>query len=241
MELRWDRLNWQDIKRLTAEGYDTVLIPVGTIEAHGCIPLGTDNIIPETMANRIAPELKTLVAPTINYGITHSLIAYPGSLTVTPETFTSYMTEIMLSFIKTGMKNLIVLNGHGGQIKELKDAAFKVHYETDIKVAVIHWWEMVAGLEIKHYGKTGGHAALDETAALQACAPETVQPDLYKPEMHYRVQRGTNVYPNPGTILNYDDDYGELDFDQGKADAFFDEVCRKVVDFIKDIKVRWEE
>ncbi len=240
MELRWDRLNWQDIKRLVNEGYDTVLIPVGTIEAHGCIPLGTDNIIPETMANRIAPDLKVLIAPTINYGITQSLIAYPGSLTVSPATFISYMTEIMKSFVKSGMKKLIVLNGHGGQTKQMKEVAFTVHTETEAKVAVIQWWDMVAGLEEKLYGKTGGHAALDETAALQACAPETVQPDLYNPDMHYRYQPGTTVYPNPATILNYQDNYGELDFDQAKADAYFDEVCVKVTDFIKDIIERWE-
>lgn len=241
MELRWDRLNWQDIKRLTEEGYDTVLIPVGTIEAHGCIPLGTDNIIPETMAERIAPELKTLIAPTINYGITNSLIAYPGSLTVTSETFINYMVEIMLSFVKSGMKKLIVLNGHGGQTKELKDVAFKVHLETNTKVAVLQWWDMVAGLEVKHYGKTGGHAALDETAALQACAPETVQPKLYNPDMHYRYQPGTSVYPSPSTILNYEDNYGELDFNQAKANAFFDEICQKVTTFIKDISSRWDQ
>ena len=239
MELRWDRLNWQDIKRLASEGYDTVLFPVGTIEAHGCIPLGTDNIIPETIAQRIAPEIKALIAPTVNYGVTNSLLAYPGSLTVKSETMTNYIAEILLSMVQSGMNKIIVLNGHGGHLTEIKNAANMVHHQTRAKIMVVHWWILCAGIEQKHYGKTGGHAALDETAAIIACAPETVQSELYDPSMHYRMRSGTNVYPNGSTILTYDDNAGDLDFDQAKASAYFDDVCVKVKETILETLQFW--
>lgn len=239
MELRWDRLIWQDIAKLQKQGYDSVIIPVGTIEAHGVIPLGTDNIIPETIALRIAPDIKALVAPTISYGITKSLLDYPGSLTVSPQIFAGYVTEILNSFARTGMKKLFVMNGHGGQFDELKDAAHKVHQDTGVKIAVLHWWVLCDGLTEKHYNTSGGHAAVDETAAIIACAPETVKKEYYDSNMLYYVRPGANVYPIPSTILTYKENTGGLDFDQAKANSYFDDVCSIVKDSILDILKRW--
>ncbi|MCP4582713.1 MAG: creatininase family protein [candidate division Zixibacteria bacterium] len=241
MELRWDRLGWQDIDSLIKRGYDSVILPVGTIEAHGVIPLGTDNFIPETMAERIAEQTKSLIAPTVNYGITRTLMTYPGSLTVSPPTFQAYITEILMSMVSVGMKKLIVLNGHGGQFDELKAAAFDVFEKTSAKVAVIHWWVLCQDLVEKHYGTSGGHAAVDETAAIIACAPETVQKDKYDPEMLYYVRPGTNVYPNPSTVLIFKENTGELNFDEKTANSYFDDVCETVKGFIQETFKRWDQ
>ena len=160
MERNLNRLNWQNVKKQVEAGCHRVILPVGTMEAHGAIPLGTDNIIPETMAERIAEKCEALIAPTVNYGVTKSLIKYPGSLTVSSETFTVYMYEIMSSLVKSGFTEIIVLNGHGGHIREMKEAAYKAHFEDDAKVAVIEWWEMCHDLVEKHYQTSGGHAAV---------------------------------------------------------------------------------
>jgi len=240
MELRWDRFNWQDIKKLKERGYDSVIIPVGTIEAHGVVPLGTDNFIPEAIAQKIAADTKSLIAPTINYGITKSLLSYPGSLTVSSATFQTYITEILFSLAAGGMNKLVVLNGHGGQMDELKAAAYDVFAKTRVKIAVIHWWILCGHLVEKHYGTSGGHAAVDETAAVIACVPDTVHKDKYKPDMLYQVKPGTNVYPNPSTILIYKENTGALDFDTEKAKVYFDDVCETVKQFILDTFKRWQ-
>jgi len=241
MELKWNKLGWQEFGKLIEQGYDSVLLPIGTVEAHGVIPLGTDNIIPETMAERLAPKTKSLIAPTVNYGITKSLLSYPGSLTVSSAAFQNYVTEIMLSMVKTGMKKLVVLNGHGGQFDELKNAAFEVYNQTDVRVAVIHWWVLCSDLVDKHFGTSGGHAAVDETAAIIACAPETVRPDDYDPAMLYHVKPGTNVYPNPSTILIYKENTGELNFDSATANKYFDDVCSVVEKFILQTFKSWDQ
>jgi creatinine amidohydrolase len=240
MELRWDKLNWQDIEGLKKQGYDSVIIPVGTIEAHGVVPLGTDNLIPETIARKIAADTKLLIAPTVNYGITKSLLSYPGSLTVSSTTFQAYITEILLSLAAGGINKLVILNGHGGQMDELKAAAYDVFAKTRVKIAVIHWWILCGHLVEKHYGTSGGHAAVDETAAVIACAPDTVQKDKYKPDMLYHIKPGTSVYPNPSTILIYQENTGALDFDSNKAKAYFNDVCDTVKQFILDTFKRWQ-
>jgi len=73
-----DELNWMEFRDLVPSKINTVLIPVGTVEAHGVTHNGTDNTIPTAIARRIAPSLNALVAPTLNYGITGSLEAFAG-------------------------------------------------------------------------------------------------------------------------------------------------------------------
>lgn len=71
-----------EFKKLVPKKTAAVLVPVGTIEAHGIAGLGTDNQIPLSVAGRIADKVNALIAPAINYGITRTLLPYPGSLTV---------------------------------------------------------------------------------------------------------------------------------------------------------------
>jgi len=240
MELRWNRLNWKKFEDLLKQGYSRVILPVGTIEAHGVTPLGTDNIIPETIAERIAPEIKAIIAPTVNYGITRSLLKYPGSLTITPSTFKAFITELLFSFAKCGMKEIVVINGHGGQNNELKQAAYEVHEKTSAKVAVVHWWDLCEEQTEKYYDTSGGHGAVDETAAVIACAPDTIYEDMYNPDMLYHVKPGTNVYPIPSSILIYKENTGALDFDRQKANDYFKAVCDTIKDFLLDTFRHWE-
>lgn len=241
MELKWNRLNWQDFEDLQKKGYNRVILPVGTIEAHGVIPFGTDNIIPEKIAERIAPDIKAIIAPTVSYGVTRSLIRYPGSLSVSSSTLKAYILEILSSMVSKGMEKIVVINGHGGHLDELKQIAFELHEKTCAKIAVIHWWILCQDIGPKIYGTEGGHAAVDETAAIIACAPETVREEKYDPDMIYHFKQGVNVYPSPSTIIIYKENTGALDFDTKKADDYFKAVCERVKDFILDTFYRWDK
>jgi len=241
MELRWDRLNWQDFEDLQKKGYDRVILPLGTIEAHGVIPLGTDNIIPENIAQRIAPDIKAIIAPTVSYGVTRSLLHYPGSLSVSSPTLKAYIFEILSSMVSKGMEKIVIINGHGGHMDELKQIAFEIHEKPRAKVIVIHWWVLCQDLGPEIYDTEGGHAAVDETAAIIASAPETVKKDKYSLDMLYHFRQGVNVYPSPSTIIIYKENTGALDFDAKKADDYFKAVCQKVKDFILDIFERWDK
>ena len=84
---RMEDLTWQRFGELVPRRIDRVLVPVGTMEAHGVLPLGTDTLIPARLAERLAPDLDALVAPAMPYGLTSSLLAYPGSMTLERRTF----------------------------------------------------------------------------------------------------------------------------------------------------------
>ena len=241
MPLKLENMNWMEFDELVPDKIDTVILPVGTIEAHGVTNLGTDVTIPVFISEKIAEDLNAIVAPPVYYGITRTLYSYPGSLTVSSPVFESYLTEIMLSLAEKGFLRILVINGHGGHIDELKNAAMKVHRDKKAKVTVIHWWILCEGLTKKFFGETGGHAGLDENAAVLAIDKDLVKKRRYKKDMVYLQKSGIHSLPGPGSILISKEGEGYPDFDMKKAKAYIDRVVKKIKDDVSEIFERWEQ
>jgi creatinine amidohydrolase len=240
MQRELQKLTWKNIRQLVPEKINRIVFPVGTIEAHGAAALGTDNIIPESMALYLAEQIDALIAPTLNYGITKSLYGYPGSMTIKPDNFEHFVSDILRSFNDIGFEQVIILNGHGGNNGPLKTAAQNIFYKYKIKVAVIHWWELCSELVVEFYGEAGGHAGLDETAMVQAVDESYVDKSLFDDNMPYKFEPGADIYPIPGSILLYTEGEGLPDFDAEKARQFQVKVFARIEEFVKMILSRWE-
>jgi len=241
MERELQRLSWTKVKNLVPENIQTVLIPIGTMEAHGSNALGTDNLIPEKLALMLGDRLNALIAPTLNYGITKSLYLYPGASTIQPANFIPFVVDILNSMVKDRFKYIIILNGHGGNNDALKQAAYDVHLQKNAFVAVVHWWMLVSELTKKHFGEAGGHAALDETAMVQAIDPALADKDELTEDMIYLVGGGADVYPSPGSVLLYKEGEGRPTFDHEMAKTFLPKVADAVGDFIEGTIRRWQQ
>lgn len=236
----WEELNWTEFGKLVPDKYDTAIVPVGTIEAHGVSPLGTDNLIPMEICSRIAEDLKAIIAPPLNYGITSSLLGYPGSLSLSSETFEKCVSELLISMADCKFRRIVLINGHGGQIEQLGRAARAAWQAKRINIAVVHWWVCCDDIVERIYGRGGGHAATDENAAVQAFRPDLIKKDLYSDDMVYNQPGGFTAYPNPGTIITYKEGAGYLDFDQGKAEEYFKAAVERVKGHILEIFKRWD-
>lgn len=241
MSLKLENMNWMEFKELVPDKIDAVILPVGTIEAHGVTNLGTDVTIPLFIAEKIADDLNAIIAPPIYYGITRTLYSYPGSLTVSSPVFESYLIEIMLSLGDKDFSRILVINGHGGHIDELKNAAMKVHREKKVKVAVIHWWILCEELTKKFFGETGSHAGLEENAAVLAINKDLVKRRRYKKDMVYLHKSGIYSLPGPGSILIHKKGEGYPDFNEKKAKAYMDKVVKKIKDDVLEIFENWEK
>jgi creatinine amidohydrolase len=235
------RLTWTRIKHLVPDKIQTALLPIGTVEAHGAAAVGTDNIIPETIAAMEAERVNALIAPTLNYGITTSLYQYPGSIRIDPKHFAPFVLDILTSLADTGFSHVFVLNGHGGNNASLREAAYAAHRDRRIGVAVIHWWQLVAELTREYFGEAGGHGGIDETACMQAIDPDLVDKAEYSEEMAYLVNPGADVYPAAGSVLLYKGGEGHPNFDEKQAADYLPKVAHTVGDFVLSTIARWKQ
>ena len=58
-----DDLNWKEFQQLVPAKIKTVILTVGTLEAHGFINNGADNTVPVAIAKAIAGDINALIAP----------------------------------------------------------------------------------------------------------------------------------------------------------------------------------
>jgi creatinine amidohydrolase len=225
-------MNWIDFKKLIPKRIKTVILPIGTIEAHGVIPLGTDNIIPERIALEIAEKIDAVIAPTLNYGITRSLLPYPGSITLRENTFLRVVKEIAAGLADNAFETVIFLNGHGGHIEELKHVVHRLWQDKKVKSIIIHWWFLTEQLVKKIWGESGGHAGLDETAMIYAIDKSLVKKRYLKKDLAMLRKPGFRPTPFPAPIILYKEGEGFPKLDK-RCRKFFDESVKLIAKEIK--------
>lgn len=180
MRMKLEELTWPEFEGVRRR-VDTVVIPVGSVEAHGRhLPLGTDTFAPLEIAKRVDERVRelgrdVLIAPPIWYGHTFALNAYPGTINVGADAFKAYMREIMREFAAEGFRRIVLLNGHGGNHSPLVLAAEEVAEEfPEVEVWLINWW-IDFREDILSICSSQGHAGQDETSVILAVRPELVK------------------------------------------------------------------
>ena len=238
-----DRINWMEFRDIVPSKITTVLLPTGTLEPHGVINNGADNTAPFAMAKTIAKRTNALIAPTLSYGITGSMEAYPGAFQITEAAYRPFVKQILEGLAKNGFRNIIILNGHGGgQTAVLQSVAAEVATEKRVRTLVINWWSFASDETKEVFGEDGGHAGWNETAFIQAIDPTLVHPEKYTgPEMTTaNPAPGTwSAVPSPSSIGLYQKGQGFPKFDQAKADLYYKKVTDKVANLIIEIVKKW--
>lgn len=221
------------------------MIPVGTIEAHGAIPLGTDNLIPEALADALAPKLSALVAPTVAYGVTNSLLPYPGSTTVSSSTFRAYLFEAAAGLVDAGFGRIVLLNGHGGQSDEVADVVARLWNEKRAYAVAVEWWGFCAELSREIYGEhTSGHAGVEETAMVLATAPDLVDRERAPSVRRTPRRAGLRARPFPASVILDRPEVrgdGAPDLDPEKAERFFRGCVDRLEEALRDVFAGWDE
>ncbi|MBO9409631.1 creatininase family protein [Shimia sp. R9_1] len=90
------------------------LIPVGSTEPHGgSTPMGDYRLV-EALAQRLASTSDCIAVPTLPFGHATYFQNVPGGIALSAETFAAVFAEIVNGLIRDGARNILVLNGHGG-------------------------------------------------------------------------------------------------------------------------------
>jgi creatinine amidohydrolase len=239
-----ERINWMEFQEWIPGKINTVLLPTGTLEPHGVANNGADNTAPFAISNTIAQRINSMVAPTLAYGMTGSLAAYPGALQMSAEVYKPFVKEILQGLVKNKFKTIIIINGHGGgQTAVLKEVAAEIANEYGVRTLVINWWSFAADITQDVFGENGGHAGWNENAFIQAIDPSLIQQARYSDDLATASpQNGSwSATPFPSSIILYQEGQGYIKFDQQKADEYFKKVTDKMASFIIEIKTKWDK
>ena len=235
-------LCWQEFGELVPAKIATVLVPFGSLEPHGVIPNGTDSLAPAAMARDIAARVDALIAPVLNYGMTDAMKAYPGAVSIPAEAYGPFAEAVLDNLAANGFRNLIVLNGHGGNTAALNAAATRVANARRVRVLVVNWWTLADDITKSVFKQNGGHAGNNETAYIQAFLPEHIHPERYKPEMAAPIPPAGayTAVPVPSTILLYEKGQGYPTFDAAQAKDYFRKVNDRVAELVLDTIAKWD-
>lgn len=121
--MKYQDENAFDVKEQIREN-NVAILPVGAVEAHGPhLPLGTDNILAERLATKLAERVNGYELPLLPFGQVWSLKEFPGSLNVSNQSMVSLLTDIGTSLHRQGFRVFVMLNTHLGNATALKEAA----------------------------------------------------------------------------------------------------------------------
>jgi len=239
-ERRLSRLNWMEMGELVPRRVHTLLLPVGTLEAHGITSLGTDNEIPARLSEALAERLNAIVAPTIPYGVTTHLGALAGGTHVLEPAFEEYVLAVLTTLSHQGFSNIILMNGHGGNTQALREAARRAHEQSGLYVAVFSWWTETRAISEEVLGAPGGHAGSDETAAMLAIASDQVFPERWDPSLAFEHRDSLIAYPIPGSLIFYGGRRSDPVFHTKRALAFWERVVEHAGEVLEDLVIRWD-
>ena len=183
----WSDLSTRDFAQLDTARTIAVL-PVAAIEQHGPhLPVNVDTALVEgviaSALPHLANDLPVLFLPTQAVGLSPEHQRFPGTLTLRAETVIALWTQIGESVARSGIKKLVLLNSHGGQVGVLDIVARDLRARLDMLVYSVNWFNLplldAQGHDLNaqfsaEEHRFGIHAGEIETSMMLALAPQQV-------------------------------------------------------------------
>ena len=177
-----EELTWPEVRDAIAGGAKTAIYYAGSTEQNGPhMVTGKHNVVARHVAGRIAAALgNALVYPVMPFAPTGDAASksghmrFPGSVSVTDETFAAVARDVAASARAAGFTHIVLMGDHGGGQEALAKVAegldrlwaaqgVRVHYVPAVYVE--------AGRRVEDYLKArglsvGAHAGVPDTSEL---------------------------------------------------------------------------
>ncbi len=157
------------IKSMSAEvekaSHSLVILPVGSLEQHGTeAPLGCDGLVADALCRKAGGLTSTPVLPALYYGCSYSHTSFPGTFSISLETYSKLLGEIISEAERNGFENILIVSGHGGN----RQAAEKAMAEAvgTISCSYMGYWQFpgVQEKENRLFKKAGYHITAPEVS-----------------------------------------------------------------------------
>lgn len=181
---------------------EVIIIPTGSTEIHGPhLGVGNDILtasrVCEEVAGAMYPRVLVCRALWVGYAIHNMCKSFTGTITLNAETYIQVLYEVAESLLRHGVKRVVFINGHGGNVEPNTVACRKIredfysHYGVDLEVGFLSYWDVISPETWKSVLEVGelaiGHGGEAETSLLMAVAPQAVRTDYMKapdPRLH---------------------------------------------------------
>ena len=179
----WADLGTRDFAQLDPVRTVAVL-PLGSTEQHGPhLPLAVDRVLVDGVIAAALPhlpaDLPVLFLPTQQVGYSPEHARFDGTLTLSSATLISAWTELGQCVGRAGLRKLLLLNAHGGQVSLMDIVARELRGHCKLIVYSCNWWNLplgdeVTGLFSDQEHRFGVHAGEIETSMMLALRPQQV-------------------------------------------------------------------
>ncbi|MFC1508490.1 creatininase family protein [Candidatus Omnitrophota bacterium] len=173
-------------ERIASGKLKAAIIPTGSTEQHNeHLALAMDTSAALVISQLTAMELypKVIVTTPVPFGICPYWMNRQGTLSVREETFTGLVYDICCSMKTHGIEAILVVNGHGGNIRTLNNIIPGFSTELGIPIETCSYWDSVSRDQRKEFTESGvvpGHADEFETSFALAAFPERVRRTTYE-------------------------------------------------------------
>ncbi len=176
-----------DWLNLTTEEFDRAriaVLPLAAVEQHGPhLPVGVDTYIAEAYLARVRAllpaDLSALFLPVQAVGASDEHRTFRGTLTLSPETALAAFIEIGESVHRAGIRKLVIINSHGGNITLIDLAARQLRVRHAMLAVHTSWGRLgyPDGLFSQDERTHGIHGGEIETSIMLARHPDLVRRD----------------------------------------------------------------
>jgi creatinine amidohydrolase len=163
----------------------SIIIPIGVIEQHGYhLPLKTDALIATHVGRMIGEKTGILVAPTIYQSFSGG--GCPGTINVSPAVMSLVVSDVFVSLVSQGFRNLYMFLCHGGsENARALDNAVKLLLRLNpafknVMIALLPVWKFdpeKIGWDSEAFKEGDWHAGWLETSMVMALEPDLVRMD----------------------------------------------------------------
>jgi creatinine amidohydrolase len=169
--------NWQDLSSAAIAALDAArtvaVLPLAATEQHGPhLPTGTDQFIADGLigeASRRCPaDLDIVVMPVQPIGSSDEHSRFPGTLSMPASLLTELITALGGSVARAGLRKLVLVSAHGGNVPALMNAALECRLRHRLVAATLTFARLGLpnGFVEPEEAAFGVHGGLIETALM---------------------------------------------------------------------------
>ncbi len=204
-EIWLQHMTWEEIGQRIEGGVRTVILPIGSTEQHGPhLPIGTDTLLANAVAEEAAQRTDVFIAPPLWFGWSPHHMILPGTITIRPEVLVELVFDVISSLRRHGLDNFVLLNGHRiVNVAWLQIVGERAKRELGVRISIFDPSFMSKEIVRKLGWGEIGHADEIESSHMWNCYPGLVKMDRVQdaPQRHADLY---HVDPSfPGDTLNY--------------------------------------